>query len=224
MSQEMRPYVVRQGDYLVKLAFVHGFDAEEVWNDAKNDEIRERRGDHNILAPGDIVYLPVKAKEALPIVKGTTNKYTAKVPKVPLRLFFRTGFTRLANSRYMIEGDASPNEGFTDAEGLLELSVSVDATELCVVFPDLDQHFELFVGHMDPVSEPSGVRARLTHLGYLLRPSAEYVGITEQDTIEVDDDVWLTSALRAFQKNQSLLVTGVADEETCLALIKAHGS
>ncbi len=52
MSQEMRPYVVRQGDYLVKLAFVHGFDAEEVWNDPKNEEIRGRRADHNILAPG----------------------------------------------------------------------------------------------------------------------------------------------------------------------------
>jgi hypothetical protein len=35
MSGDMQPYVVRQGDYLVKLAWVHGFDAEEVWADEK---------------------------------------------------------------------------------------------------------------------------------------------------------------------------------------------
>ena len=81
MSEEKRPYVVRQGDYLVKLGFVYGFDAEEVWNDAKNEEIRGRRPDHNVLAPGDIVYIPVKKKEGLPIIKGTTNHYVAKVPR-----------------------------------------------------------------------------------------------------------------------------------------------
>ncbi len=166
----------------------------------------------------------MKEKEGLPIVKGTTNKYKAKVPKVPLRLSFRTGSTQLANSRYVIEGSATPAEGTTDAEGRLELSVSIHAAEIRVLFPDLDQHFQVLVGHMDPVSEMSGVRARLTHLGYLLRPSAEDFDVIEPDSADTDDDAWLTAALLAFQKDHDLPVTGVADEQTCTALVDTHGS
>ena len=139
MSGDMRPYVVRQGDYLAKLAFIHGFDAEEVWNDAKNDEIRGRRVDHNILAPGDIVYFPVKAKEGLPLVKGTANKYKAKVPRALVRISFRASSSQLANARYVIEGNATPTEGLTTAEGLLELSAPVHVREVRVTFPDLER-------------------------------------------------------------------------------------
>lgn len=67
MSERMVPYVVRQGDYLLKLAQRYGFDAEEVWSHPRNEDLRKLRKDHHILAPGDIVYLPVKANEWLPI-------------------------------------------------------------------------------------------------------------------------------------------------------------
>ena len=177
MSAEMRPYVVRQGDYLTKLAFIHGFDAEEVWNDAKNDEIRGRRVDHNILAPGDIVYFPVKEKEALPIVKGTANKYTAKVPKVPVKLRFRDGAGPLVQQPYIIEGAASPGEGTCDGDGQIELTVPVDTTEFTVVFPERNLRFSVRLGHLDPIEERSGVLARLVQLGYLLpSPSALFGG------------------------------------------------
>ena len=112
MSEDMRPYVVRQGDYFVKLAFVHGFDADEVWSDAKNDEIRGRRADHHILAPGDIVYLPVKKKEGLPIVKGTTNRYTATVPRVVVKLLLQNADgTPRGNKRFWLDGAGSTMEG-----------------------------------------------------------------------------------------------------------------
>ena len=39
----MRPYVIRQGDYITKLAHQRGFDADAIWNDPKNQSLRERR-------------------------------------------------------------------------------------------------------------------------------------------------------------------------------------
>ncbi|MFT3765690.1 MAG: hypothetical protein QM820_09265 [Minicystis sp.] len=82
MNGELRPYVVRQGDYLTRLAHRFGFDAEEVWNDPKNAEIKKLRSSMEVLAPGDIVYLPEPTRATLPIQKGTTNRYVATIPKV----------------------------------------------------------------------------------------------------------------------------------------------
>ena len=54
----MRPYVVRQGDYLTGLADRHGFDPKQVWEDQRNAELRAERPSPEVLAPGDIVFLP----------------------------------------------------------------------------------------------------------------------------------------------------------------------
>lgn len=222
MSGEMRPYVVRQGDYLVKLAFVHGFDAQEVWNDAKNEEIRGRREDHNILAPGDIVYIPVKEKEALPIVKGATNRYKARVPKVTFKLRFLDGAGPLAQQPYTLEGVASPEKGVSDGDGQVELTVPVDAAELMVIFPERDLRFAVRLGHLDPIDERSGQMARLVQLGYLLTSPAALFG-GEVDGEEIDDgDERLTRAVRAFQSDKMLEVTGVVDDATRDALKSAH--
>ena len=54
----MQPYVIRQGDFLAKLAHRFGFDADTVWNDAANTKLGDARTDPNILAPTDILYIP----------------------------------------------------------------------------------------------------------------------------------------------------------------------
>ena len=54
----MEPYVIRQGDYLLQVAHTFGFDADTVWNDDKNSDLARLRPDHNILRPGDILYIP----------------------------------------------------------------------------------------------------------------------------------------------------------------------
>jgi hypothetical protein len=80
--------LVRQGDYLAKLAYAHDLDPEDIWNDPANAELTTLRLDPNLLAPGDRIYIPVKPRAALPIQKGTTNRYTATVPRVPVTIRF----------------------------------------------------------------------------------------------------------------------------------------
>ena len=86
----VKSYVVRQGDYLTKLAYVHGFDAADVWKDPKNAELRGKRGDHDILARGDVLFVPMAEKVGVPLQKGVTNRYVARVPAVDLSLVFAT--------------------------------------------------------------------------------------------------------------------------------------
>jgi hypothetical protein len=48
----MEPYVVRQGDHLKGIAAARGFDADDVWNDPANAELKALRKTHNC-SPAD---------------------------------------------------------------------------------------------------------------------------------------------------------------------------
>lgn len=215
MSGDMRPYVVRQGDYLTKLAFVHGFDVDEVWGHEKNKALAELRKDPNVLAPGDVIYLPVKPKEGLPIQKGATNKYVAKVPKVPVNLRFQDASGPMGNVKFVVEGGlATPAEGTTDGEGKIKLRVPAYVRELRVRFPEEDRTSVVRIGDLDPLEERSGIAARLAQLGYLSapRPGRELT------------DARLSAALHAFQEAQGIEPTGEADDATRAAVKKAYGA
>ena len=54
----MKPYVIKQGDYLTRIAHRLGFVANEVWNDPKNAELKALRSDPDTLKSGDIVFVP----------------------------------------------------------------------------------------------------------------------------------------------------------------------
>lgn len=221
MSEKMRPYVVRQGDYLTKLAFVHGFDVDEVWGDPKNDEIRGLRKEHHILAPGDVVYLPVKEKEGLPIQKGVTNRYVAKVPKVVVDLLLMQegsegDRTPIKNERYVVEGAGEGAEARTGDDGRVTLTVPVHLSEVSILLPERCQRYLVRVGHMDPSAEASGVRARLSHLGYLGHSA------TGEASSALPSDEELRQAIMAFQAAHQLPETGVADEAMRRALEDSH--
>jgi hypothetical protein len=78
----IRSYVVKQGDYLTKLAFTMGFTAADVWSDPKNADLKAARPDPDILAPGDVLYIPDANPEDLGVQGGTSSAYAAAVPQV----------------------------------------------------------------------------------------------------------------------------------------------
>jgi Putative peptidoglycan binding domain len=71
-----------------------------------------------------------------------------------------------------------------------------------------DETYEVTLGGMDPVSEPSGARKRLQNLGFI---SAE----SEGESLE--------AVLKSYQLDRGLEVTGCLDEETQKALLDEHG-
>ena len=60
---KMRPNIVKQRDYVDSIADQYGFDPEEVWNDDKNKTLKEKRKSPNILAPGDVLFIPDVCQE-----------------------------------------------------------------------------------------------------------------------------------------------------------------
>ena len=211
------PYVVRQGDYLAKLAFVNGFDVDAVWGDPKNEELKKLRGDHHILAPGDVVHFPTGKKEGQPIAKGTTNGYAAKVPTVEVNLEFRNADgTPMAGEPLEIQGIAAASAAAkTDGAGKVVLKLPVTVREVTVGFPLRHYAHTVRVGDLDPGVEASGIKQRLQHLGFLLP--------TPAGPDAADDDDTLRQAIAMFQVKKNIEATGILDEDTRKALLDEHG-
>lgn len=233
----MKPYIVRQGDYLTKLADKMGFSAKAVWDDAKNADLKARRVNMDILAPGDIVYVPDAKPKGLPITAGTTNKYVARVSRVTINLILQKDGQILADEPYVIEGLGVPVPGKSSPEGKVSFDISVHVREVQLVLTRRDMAHTVLIGEMDPLDQPSGVKKRLSHLGFLVwRPEVEartsdlLSSEGPFDLVErlrrsggIDDDE-LQRAIEAFQRAEGLKPTGAMDAATREALGAAHGS
>ena len=82
-----------------------------------------------------------------------------------------------------------------------------------IVFKDAKLTYVVNVGHLDPATEDSGVRQRLTHLGFLGSPLDR--SHSRPPSLE--------RGIRAYQRARGLAPTGALDDKTRDALEKEHG-
>ena len=207
----MKAHIVRQGDYLDRIAHALGFDAESVWSAPENADPARRR-EPSLLHPGDILFVPDSEPARLRLRGASSNRYLARVPLTTVRLAFRGPDGALANEPCVIEGLGAPRERRTDGEGWLVLDVPVTTRECRVSFPRLHTTYPVLIGHMDPMEEASGVRKRLQHLGYW----REAPGST------ADPETLDRLALITFQLHHGLPGTGEMDDATSRALSEEH--
>jgi len=212
------PYVVRQGDHLRRLAAEYGFDADEVWNNSLNADLRAARGTYNILLPGDIVQVPDSDPDPTHLETGATNAFTtpAHKPCTITHVFVR-GDDPVAGTQYRVIGGVDDAPKTTDDNGTATFDVPIDADAVQIVFADGSTYL-LKIGHLDPVSTPSGATQRLMHLGYLGEPD---------DAPDAEDnsntDQCLAAALTAFQASNDLPSTGALDDATVKKLGEVYG-
>ncbi len=210
-----RPYVVRSGDYLSSIAYAQGVLADDIWQHPGNSKIRDLRKNQEMLAPGDVLVIPVPERKWLPVSVGTTNKFVATPPTVKVKLTLTqhdldAQATQVAGLAYTVSGLPGPDlTGSIGGDGTVSFDVPVQVKQVMLTIDELGIEIPVQVGGMDPVEEPSGVRQRLTHLGYLDDASPNHP---------------LDGALAAFQTDQKLPATGVADDATNKALVAANGS
>lgn len=119
-----------------------------------------------------------------------------------------------ANQRYKLDVEGTLYEGTTDGEGVLKHSIVASArTGRLTLRPGAtdERVIELEIGHMDPVTEPSGAAKRLNNLGF-------YCGVSTEMTDSI------RAALQRFQKAQGIEPTGNLDSTTQDELKDAFGS
>jgi hypothetical protein len=206
-------HVVIQGDCMNSIAADHGFFWRTLWDHPANAAIVGKRKDPNILLRGDRVHIPEKRRrmEECP----TTRVHRFRVRNVPaklnLRLLTEDGDPR-SGLEYVVTIDGHTRKGTTDAEGYMRLSIPPNAREGTLLLPESEEEYELSLGHIDPITEVSGVQARLSNLGYYF---GEVSGAMDPKT---------RGALWRFQSNAGMNPTGELDDETRAALQQAYGA
>ena len=207
----MEPYVIRQGDFLSKLAQSRGFDADAVWNDPQNAELKQSRSSYDVLCAGDLIYLPVQKTTSFSLSVGSENSFTVDVPLIDIAITLTDDGEPLKNAacHVLLAGADTPIDTTTDGDGLLKFQVPMDCETATLTLDDPPASYVVRIGHMDPDNESSGVRLRLTNLGYIDDPCPS--------------DESLADAIGAFQVDAGLEATGEVDDATRDALVKAHG-
>lgn len=215
----MKPHVVRQGETVASIVARNGgksTDAAAVWNDAKNKELRDLRQDPAVLFPGDVLFIPEPKKTWLPASVGSTNSYQVTVPTQTVKIAIGAD-KPLAGEPYVVHGLGDDIPGTTDGSGMVTVEVPVNRPSFILELTNQGYSYRVMVGHLDPVTEPSGVRQRLSNLGYASILAQGVFGSSGHGI-----------GLLAFQVANGKPLSGggteEVDDETATALQKAHGT
>lgn len=214
-------YTVQQGDCMSSIGFANGFFWKTLWDLGENAALKALRKNPNVLLPGDVVYVPdLRPRQE---TRSANSRHQFKRKGVPelLRMKLLDGMHRpRPNLDYVIVIDGISRRGKTDGNGQLVESIqpSAQAGTLTFAAPGKPvagkpkkQVLQLQLGTLNPITEMSGVKARLQNLQF-------YRGAIDEN---LDDDT--ARAIRAFQRRKGLPVTGAADDATKAQLLQAHG-
>ena len=206
-----KKYIVKQGDCISSIAFKYGFFPDTIWNDSKNSKLKQDRKDPNVLLPGDVVYIPDKEEKEESCASEKKHRFKRKGVPEKLIIQFRCDGEPRANETYVLDIDGELSEGKTDKNGKVEIPIPPDAKKGNITFRDTGDKYNLNLGHLDPITETSGVQKRLRNLGF-------YDGPVDGKMSEK-----LEQAIHAFQEKNNLEPTGTLDENTRSKIEEAYG-
>lgn len=201
----MLVHIVQQGECLSSLAARYGVGGwEELFEHPDNAELKKKRPNPNILAPGDEVVIPEVQTKFVPAVTGRRHVFQVKLRKVKLRIAVvnRSG-KPYPGKPFVVNVSARQIHGTTASNGMVEAEVPArESTARLRVWlrgvsedglPTIDR--DLAIGHIDPIDTNSGVQGRLSNLGYSCP-------ITNGTDTQVDER--LLSAARSFRTYHGL--------------------
>jgi len=219
----MRAYIIGRGEDLESIAARMGFDPDEVWEADENEELREQRHSAQVLAPGDVLYVPDVEPVELDVSAKTTNSYRADIEYVEVRLRLALGSSEpRANEPYEVHGLRNIISGSSDGDGKISFEVPAHVRRVHVYFPEQGSATRVELGGLDPETEDEGVRTRLCNLGYLA--SDDLLGPRlSNDRSPRERAQELRAAVVRFQRAHGIEATGDLDEDTRAAIRDEHG-
>lgn len=207
--------VVGERECIESISFQHGLLWKSVWEDPANAELRSARRDPNVLRPGDRLHVrPIEKKQIEAATEQTHRFRVLGIPAhIAIRLLDEEGKAR-SGLACELTVDEVVYKLTTNGEGEIRQKVLPTAVRgVLRVGEGDDEVYELDLRHLDPVETERGQKQRLLNLGYLLGE------VDEKD----DESGLVTSAIRSFQDDFHLEVTGVMNKKTQDALRTAHG-
>jgi hypothetical protein len=200
----MTQHTVVEGDCLSSIAYDNGFFWETLWNASENEDLNQLRQDPRVLKPGDVVVVIDKRQDSADGQTDQRHRFKMKGVPAKIRIQAMWNDQPRANEPYEIEIDGQKASGTSDDEGKIEFSIPPNAKSgTLTVGEELRlRTYKLSLGALDPVSDITGLQARLNNLGYWCGPP----------TGEMNDDT--QSALKAFQQDCQLEIDGQPGDST----------
>jgi N-acetylmuramoyl-L-alanine amidase len=203
-------HTIEEGESTISLALQYGFFVNTIWDYPANADLKRKRKDMNVLMPGDIVVIPDKEIKEVSGATEQLHRFKRKgIPAIYRLQVFDCEKPR-ANQAYRLSLDGQVLRGTTDANGILQQPVPPDATEGELIIGPDEFRLTIDFGHLDPITEISGVQKRLNNLGYLC---GEADGELDEPTRD---------ALADFQDRFGLEPTGELDDATLKKLEEVH--
>jgi len=205
----MPTVTVNRGDSIPSLAHDNGHFWETLWNHGDNAALKALRKTPNILMPGDEVFVPeIRIKEVHKATDSTHKFVRRGVPaKIRIKLMM-LGEPR-KSEQYTLVIDGKSTEGTADDQGIVEAFITPNARSGKLILVATGEEIPVELGHLNPIDTISGVRQRLSNLGFECT-----------DGEELDDET--KSAIRLFQAAQGLEKTGKIDSTTRSRLHELH--
>ncbi|MGA8312864.1 MAG: peptidoglycan-binding protein [Terriglobales bacterium] len=208
----MIEYRVRQGDCLYSIAKAHGYFWEVLWNSPENASLKQKRKDPSVLFPDDLVYFPDNNQKQQNCPVDQKHPFEVKTNRCKLKIRLLFNDEPRAAEPYTLSIGGVIFDGVTDGDGWLEEWIPPDKGDGRLTLPNRGEVHTLQLGHMDPITEVSGIQKRLKNLGFYIGKKAD--GILGPET---------ASGVRAFQKKYGLVVDGIPGPKTQASLKEKYG-
>jgi len=211
---------VVQGEDILTIAREYGIENwESIWDHPRNADLRRERPDPLVLAPGDHVFVP--DYRGLVYILDSGSRHNIVIGNAVLRYIRLTLVDSRRNpyseKNYSLTVANETVDGTTTPEGAIEAALPDDATTAdLVLYPrtgndELKLKWRLQLGYLNPLSKVSGVKARLSNLGYFI------------DQIDDNKNDQLTNAVELFRSQNSMPTAGAMDDEFLERLRLAYG-
>lgn len=162
-------HTVGAGECLSSISRRFGFASwRTVFGDPKNKALRAARLNPNLLARGDVVFVPDRDPR---VEESATNRRaTYRTLAVPTRLRIR--FEGRSANEYELRVGGQVRKGTVGPGGMIDEPIPGDATTGELLMwpkdkPEQKDRWAIALGALDPVSELKGVQARLDNLGFV---------------------------------------------------------
>ena len=211
-------HTVVQGEHLSRIAKHYGFsDYRTIWDHPQNAALKQKRGNPNVLFPGDRLHIPDRAVREESRPTDATHRFKVTGRRLVLRLVLEDMYEKpVANAPCQLFVEGEKQDLTTDGKGKIEVTIPPTAEQGLLLVKSKETAVDeiaipVKIGHLDPVEEITGQKARLANLGY-------YVG-----AIDEAENADFRLAVEEFQCEHGLTVDGVCGPATRAKLKTAHG-
>jgi hypothetical protein len=203
-------HMTKQGEHLSGIALQYGFTIDPIWLHTENADLKKKRKFPHVLFPGDKGVIPDKESMNEQGATEQRHRFRLKQDVLVLRLVVQDSEGEpVADTDCSLLLDLDRHELTTDGDGRIEMPIDAGTKEGVLSIRGLEM--PLKIGHLDPVDEPSGQKARLNNLGY-------YAG-----ELNEEDENMFKSGVEEFQCEHGLKVDGICGSSTQEKLEDVYG-